>query len=108
MVLTVAIAVILFVVLAGSDRVAQIAGWLYRRIKKNDPARAERLVRRGNRLLTRVPWLADALPLSWVEGFRMPESDADYAADADDGHLVSRLARIAAEEAGNPVLSKGP
>lgn len=107
MVLTIAMAVILFVLLAGADRVAEIAGWGYARLKKRDPARAERLLRRGNRFLTKVEWLADRLPPSWVEGFHVPDLEAATAPPTDDGFLKSRLARIAAEETGRPQLAKG-
>lgn len=107
MVLTLATAVILFVLLAGAERVADLAGWGYARLKKHNPARADLILQRGNRVLTQVPWLADRLPPEWVQGFHIPEQDRDMPPSPDDARLKSRLERIAAEETRLHTVAKG-
>ncbi|WP_127114778.1 hypothetical protein [Shimia sediminis] len=107
MVLTLATAVILFVLLAGAERVADLAGWGYARLKKRNPARADLILQRGNRVLTQVPWLADRLPPEWVQGFDIPEQDRDMPPSPDDTRLKSRLERMAAEETRLHTVAKG-
>ena len=107
MVISLSLMAVFFVLFAGVDRVAGIAGWGFTRLRKHDPARAERLLRRGNRFLTRVEWVADRLPPTWVQGFHVPDLDSISATPTDDTLLKSRFERIAAEESSTAALAKG-
>lgn len=100
-------ALALFAVLAGTDRIAALASLWFKRLKKRDPDRAQRLLNRGNRLLCRVEWLADRLPPAWVQGFHVPDLDAIDAPPEDDAFVKSRFDRIAAEERAVHGLAKG-
>lgn len=91
-------ALVLMSIVAGADRVSSVVGWWYGRLQRRNPARADRLLHIGNRLLTRVEWLADRLPPAWVQGFHIPDLDAAVAPPEDDSQFQSRLERIAAQE----------
>lgn len=105
--LVVITALLLMAIVAGAERVGGAVGWWYSRLQRRNPARADRLLRLGNRLLTRVEWLADRLPPSWVQGFHIPDLDAAVAPPEDDSQFRSRLERIAAQESVGQGLANG-
>lgn len=90
--------VVLVAISVGPDRVAAFNGWWFARLKRRNPKKADRLIRRGNWVLRRVEGLADRLPPAWVAGFYLPElDDRDNVAD-DDAVLKARFERIASQE----------
>lgn len=97
----------ILLVMVGAERVGSAVGWWFQRLQKRNPARASRLLHRGNRFLKRAEWLADRLPPAWVQGFHVPDLDAAVAPVPDDAHLQSRFERIAAQERSGPGLAKG-
>lgn len=92
------LSVVLIAISVGPDRVASFTGWWFARLKRRNPKKADRLIRRGNRFLRRVEGLADRLPPAWVAGFYLPELDGEDRTAGDDAHLKARLERIAAQE----------
>ena len=92
------LSVVLVAICVGPDRVASFAGWWFARLKRRNPKKADRLIRRGNRILRRVEGLANRLPPAWVAGFYLPELDGEERQVENDAQLKSRLERIAAQE----------
>lgn len=92
------LSVVLIAISIGPDRVASFTGWWFARLKRRNPQRADRLIRRGNRILRRVEGLANLLPPAWVAGFYLPELDGEDRTAENDAQLKSRLERIAAQE----------
>lgn len=90
--------ILLVVIAMGPDRVASFAGWWFARLNRRNPKRAERLIRKGNKLLRRVEVLADRLPPAWVDSFYLPELDGEDRSEVNDAQLKERLERIAAQE----------
>ncbi|SHJ80717.1 hypothetical protein SAMN05444000_11391 [Shimia gijangensis] len=90
--------ILLVAIAIGPDRVASVTGWWFARLKKRNPKKADRLIRRGNRLLRKVEGLADRLPPAWVAGFYLPELDGEDRSADNDTQLKERLERIAAQE----------
>ncbi|WP_299355822.1 hypothetical protein [uncultured Shimia sp.] len=97
----------LLIAFLGTDRVAAIVSWWYNRLRRRNPQRAKRLLKRGNRLLMSVEWLADRLPPSWVHGFHIPDLEGALEPPVDDEKLKSRFEKIAAQEQVGQGLTNG-
>lgn len=89
---------LLLVIALGPDRVSAVAGWWFQRYRQRNPKGAARLILRGNRLLRRAEGLAERLPPAWVQGFYLPELEANGPAPEDTTFLQERFERIASQE----------